>query len=61
VEAHGGTNRLGVPATGKPFAVRGVPVFELEGDRLRRIADYYNLLGVMAQVGLLQPEATPVV
>ncbi len=30
----------GLPVTGKPFAVRGVSVLELAGDRIRRVRDY---------------------
>lgn len=38
-------------ATGKPFAVRGVSVMELDGGRIRRNSDYWNMADFMRQTG----------
>lgn len=50
--------------TGRPFAYRGVLVFELDGNLIRRSADYYDVATILGQLGLLEtggvtPEATP--
>lgn len=34
-------------ASGRPFSARATTVFELDGDLIRRSADYYDLLGVL--------------
>ncbi|MGH2530835.1 MAG: nuclear transport factor 2 family protein [Thermomicrobiales bacterium] len=51
-------------ATGRPVVYRGVLVFELDGNLIRRGADYYDFAAVLRQLGLLEtdeatPEATP--
>ncbi len=57
-----------LPATGQPFAVPIASLFELEGELIRRVGDYYNLGTWMTQVGLAagpggpaeaSPAATP--
>jgi len=42
-----------LPATGKPYAIHGVSVGSLEGDRIKANRDYWNALAFMAEVGLL--------
>jgi steroid delta-isomerase-like uncharacterized protein len=50
--------------SGQPISVRGAYIFEPEGGRIRRSADYYDVAGILAQLGLLDmgeemAEATP--
>jgi limonene-1,2-epoxide hydrolase len=50
--------------TDQQITYRGVLVFELEGNLIRRSADYYDLAAILGQLGLLEtgeaiPEATP--
>jgi steroid delta-isomerase-like uncharacterized protein len=55
-----GTNDRGkvFPATGKPFAIHGVSVGELEGGKIKRNTDYWSLGEFLMQVGLMPaPEA----
>jgi steroid delta-isomerase-like uncharacterized protein len=47
------------PATGKRFAVRGASVIELRGDHIRRESDYYDLLTILRQLGLMPGAGTP--
>jgi steroid delta-isomerase-like uncharacterized protein len=47
-------NLPGMPATGKRFSgVRGATIVELQGDKIRRSADYWDTATFMRQVGLL--------
>jgi steroid delta-isomerase-like uncharacterized protein len=39
--------------TGKPFAVRGVSVIDVEDGRISRNLDYYDAAAIMRQVGVL--------
>ena len=50
-----GTNDRGeqLPATGKPFAIRGVSVGELEDGKIKRNTDYWSLGEFLMQVGLM--------
>jgi steroid delta-isomerase-like uncharacterized protein len=42
----------GLPAgAGQPFAVPFAAIMELEGDKIRRSADYFDLSSVLAQIG----------
>lgn len=41
----------GLPATGREFSVRGVTVLELEGELVRRAADYWNRATLLEQLG----------
>ena len=41
-----------LPPTGKPFSLPVASLFEVEGDRIRRVGDYYNLATWLRQVGL---------
>jgi steroid delta-isomerase-like uncharacterized protein len=47
-----GTDR-GVFGTGKRFAVRGVTVIDVRGDKISRNSDYYDLATILRQLGLL--------
>jgi steroid delta-isomerase-like uncharacterized protein len=52
----------GLPAgEGQPFSVPFAAIFELEGDKIRRSADYFDLASVLAQIGAPagSAEATP--
>ena len=42
-----------LPATGRPYAIRGVSVGTFEGGRIKANRDYWNALAFMAEVGLL--------
>lgn len=42
----------GMPATGKPFSLRGVSVFEMRGDSISRCSDYWDLATFKRQLGL---------
>jgi steroid delta-isomerase-like uncharacterized protein len=39
--------------TEAPVTVRGVYLFELDGDQITRTADYFDVAGVLVQLGLL--------
>jgi steroid delta-isomerase-like uncharacterized protein len=47
-----GTDK-GIYKTGKPFAVRGVTVLDVAGEKIARNVDYWDLATLMRQVGLL--------
>lgn len=42
-----------LPATGKPYVIRGVSVGTLDGGKITANRDYWNALAFMAAVGLL--------
>ena len=42
-------------ATGKRFSVRGVSVMELDGGRIRRNSDYWNMADFQRQIGPPRP------
>ena len=57
-----------LPPTGRPFSLPVASLFELEGELIRRVGDYYNLATWLRQVGLpagpyappgASPAATP--
>lgn len=58
-----GTNSAGglagQPPTGESFSVPAVSVFEMEGGKIRRVDDYYNLADLLRQVGLPAGAWTP--
>ncbi len=58
------TNRglILIPGTeGRRFTLRTVTVFELEGDRIRRSSDYYDVVSILTQLGAMPgPSAPPV-
>ena len=41
-----------IPATNKPFRGKEAIVFKLEGGEITEVHEYYDLLGMMAQLGL---------
>ncbi len=43
----------GTPATGKPFTLHGMSMFQIDGDKIARQADYYDALGFYVQLGLM--------
>ena len=46
-----------IPATGKPFAIRGVSVGELRDGKIARNTDYWSLAEFLMQVGLMPAPA----
>ncbi len=48
-----GDQMSGLPATGKPFSIRGASVGELAGDKIKRNSDYWSLASLMQQLGVL--------
>ena len=50
---------LGIPATGKTFQYPFLEIVEFEGDKIKRITDYYDLVSWMVQVGLMPPSELP--
>jgi steroid delta-isomerase-like uncharacterized protein len=40
--------------TGRPLAFRGVVVFELDADQIRRSVEYYDVATILGQLGLLE-------
>ena len=40
-----------MPATGKPFSIHGVTLFEFENGMIRRSTDYYNAASFLQQLG----------
>jgi steroid delta-isomerase-like uncharacterized protein len=44
----------GLPAgTGQPFSVRGTVIVELDGERIRRSASYFDFYSLLVQLGVL--------
>ena len=43
----------GLPATGKRFSVRGATVFELQGEKIRRVSDYWDMVTFLKQIGVM--------
>jgi steroid delta-isomerase-like uncharacterized protein len=50
---------LGIPATGRPVGVWGVVIDRLEGGRIKDTRIITDTLGLMGQLGVLPPPATP--
>jgi steroid delta-isomerase-like uncharacterized protein len=51
----------GLPATGRPFGISGVSIGSLRDGKIAENTDYWNLAGLLKQVGLITaPEAAPV-
>jgi steroid delta-isomerase-like uncharacterized protein len=40
--------------TGRPLTFRGVVIFELDGDQIRRSVEYYDVATILGQLGLLE-------
>lgn len=50
----------GLPAgTGQPFSVRGTVVVELDGDKIRRSASYFDFYSLLVQLGVLTAPGAP--
>jgi len=45
---------LGIPATGRQFAFRGMSAFELRGDRISRCTDYWDVETFKRQLGVIE-------
>jgi steroid delta-isomerase-like uncharacterized protein len=43
----------GMPATGKTFSLRGASVVELRDGKLTRCSDYWDLVTLLKQLGLM--------
>jgi steroid delta-isomerase-like uncharacterized protein len=43
----------GMPATHKRMSVRGASVFELQGDKIRRCSDYWDMVTLLKQLGFM--------
>jgi steroid delta-isomerase-like uncharacterized protein len=43
----------GLPATNKRISVRGASVFELQGNKLSRCSDYWDMATALKQIGVL--------
>ena len=43
----------GMPATNKRVEVRGASIFEFSGQKIRRCADYWDVVTLLKQLGLL--------
>lgn len=48
----------GLPATNKPFRVRGVSVGQLESGKIKSNKDYWNMADYLVQVGLMPMPAS---
>ena len=40
-----------LPATGKPFSIRGATIIELDNGRIRRCSDYWDMAAFLRQLG----------
>ncbi|WP_052745984.1 ester cyclase [Allosalinactinospora lopnorensis] len=50
---------LGVPATGKPFEIRGISIGVLKDGKIKENRDYWDVAGYLKQVGLMPaPESS---
>jgi steroid delta-isomerase-like uncharacterized protein len=49
---HDGSSPM-LPATGRPFTIRGVTVATVVDDKFTRYRDYYDLAAFLGQVGVL--------
>jgi len=47
----------GMPATHKPFRVRGASAFELVGDKVQAQRDYWDLVTLLTQLGVMPQPA----
>ena len=45
----------GLPATGKRFSIRGATVFELQGEKIKRVSDYWDMVTFLKQIGVMPP------
>jgi hypothetical protein len=42
-----------MPATGKSIEVRGASIFEFTGNPIRRCTDYWDMVTLLKQLGLI--------
>ena len=49
-----GAFEKGIPATNKKFEIKGSSVFLFEGDKIKKCADYCDLLTLMKQIGIMK-------
>ena len=47
----------GLPATGKPFRIRGCGVGRVRDGQIADVTEYWNMAEFLAQVGILPPSA----
>jgi len=45
---------LGIAATGREFAFRGMSAFELRGDKISRCTDYWDVETFKRQLGVIE-------
>jgi steroid delta-isomerase-like uncharacterized protein len=45
----------GLPATGKPFRIRGCGVGRIRDGRIAEVTEYWNMAEFLIQVGILPP------
>lgn len=43
----------GLPASNKRISIRGASVFELQGNKIRRCSDYWDMVTLLKQTGLM--------
>lgn len=41
----------GLPATNKKMSVRGISIFEMRGDKIKELHEYYNFAEALKQLG----------
>ena len=46
----------GLPATGKPFILRGASILELSSGQLARCTDYWDMVSFHKQIGAMPSE-----
>jgi steroid delta-isomerase-like uncharacterized protein len=42
-----------IPATGKPFSVRGSTIYELREGKIKRNSDYWDMVTFLKQIGIM--------
>ena len=50
---------MGVPATGKSVQVPGLEILEFEGDKIARETQYWDVMGLMIQIGAMPAGELP--
>ena len=43
----------GLPATGKPFSLRGASIYELHDGKIKRNSDYWDMVTFLKQIRLM--------
>jgi steroid delta-isomerase-like uncharacterized protein len=43
----------GLPASNKRISIRGASIFELQGDKSRRCSDYWDMVTLLKQIGMM--------